>query len=76
EEPSFIALDSERAPYWLSGGAQPAEQGAALLKGTGDWQKFKGESGAEGTQKSKSEKEAFVTPEKGSVILQEEPKQE
>ncbi|MET7793678.1 30S ribosomal protein S16 [Micrococcus luteus] len=76
EEPSFIEIDSERAQYWLSVGAQPTEQVAALLKVTGDWQKFKGESGAEGTLKSKSEKEAFVAPEKGSVILPEEPKQE
>ena len=76
EEPSFIEIDSERAQYWLSVGAQPTEQVAALLKVTGDWQKFKGESGAEGTLKSKSEKEAFVAPEKGSVILSEEPKQE
>ena len=76
EEPSFIEIDSERAQYWLSVGAQPTEQVAALLKVTGDWQKFKGESGAEGTLKSKSEKEAFVAPEKGSVSLPEEPKQE
>lgn len=76
EEPSYIEVDSERAQYWLSVGAQPTEQVAALLKITGDWQKFKGESGAEGTLKSKSEKEAFVAPEKGSVILPEEPKAE
>lgn len=76
EEPSLIDIDSERAQYWLSQGAQPTEAVAALLKVTGDWQKFKGESGAEGTLKSKSEKEAFVAPEKGSVILPEEPKQE
>jgi len=76
EEPSFIEIDSERAQYWLSVGAQPTEQVAALLKITGDWQKFKGESGAEGTLKSKSEKEAFVAPERDSVILPEEPKQE
>ena len=76
EEPSYIEVDSERAQYWLSVGAQPTEQVAALLKITGDWQKFKGESGAEGTLKSKSEKEAFVAPDKGSVILPEEPKAE
>ena len=76
QNPSVIRIDSERAQYWLGVGAQPSEQVAALLKVTGDWQKFKGESGAEGTLKSKSEKEAFVAPEKGSVILPEEPKQE
>ena len=42
EEPSFIEVDSERAQYWLSVGAQPTEPVAAILKITGDWQKFKG----------------------------------
>jgi len=51
EEPSFIKVESERAQYWLGVGAQPTEQVAALLKVTGDWQKFKGEPGAEGTQR-------------------------
>ena len=51
EEPSLIEIDSERAQYWLSVGAQPTEQVAALLKVTGDWQKFKGIEGAEGTLK-------------------------
>ena len=51
EEPSLIEIDSERAQYWLGVGAQPTEQVAALLKVTGDWQKFKGEPGGEGTLK-------------------------
>ncbi len=51
QEPSLIQIDSERAQYWLGVGAQPTEQVAALLKITGDWQKFKGEPGAEGTLK-------------------------
>ena len=49
EEPSFIEVDSERAQYWLSVGAQPTEAMEAILKITGDWQKFKGIDGAEGT---------------------------
>ena len=48
-EPSLIEVDSERAQYWLSVGAQPTEPVTAILKVTGDWQKFKGEPGAEGT---------------------------
>jgi small subunit ribosomal protein S16 len=43
EEPSFIEVDSERVQYWLSVGAQPTEPVAAILRVTGDWQKFKGE---------------------------------
>ena len=42
EEPSFVQIDSERVQYWLSVGAQPTEAVEALLKLTGDWQKFKG----------------------------------
>ncbi|WP_298887958.1 30S ribosomal protein S16 [uncultured Serinicoccus sp.] len=56
EEPSLIDIDSERAQYWLGVGAQPTEQVAALLRVTGDWQKFKGEPGAEGTLKVREPK--------------------
>ena len=51
EEPSLIEIDTERAQYWLSVGAQPTEPVLKLLKITGDWQKFKGLPGAEGTLK-------------------------
>ena len=53
EEPSLIDVDSARAQYWLGVGAQPTEPVLALLKVTGDWQKFKGLPGAEGTLKVK-----------------------
>lgn len=56
EEPSVIDINSDRAQYWLSQGAQPTEAVAALLKVTGDWQKYKGEPGAEGTLKVKAPK--------------------
>ncbi len=48
-DPSLIEVDTERAQYWLSVGAQPTEPVMAILKVTGDWQKFKGLPGAEGT---------------------------
>jgi small subunit ribosomal protein S16 len=51
EEPSLIEINSERAQYWLSVGAQPTEPVLKLLKVTGDWQKFKGLPGAEGSLK-------------------------
>lgn len=56
EEPSFIDVESERAQYWLGVGAQPTEPVEQILKITGDWQKFKGLPGAEGTLKSKDAK--------------------
>jgi small subunit ribosomal protein S16 len=42
EDPSFIEVNSDRALYWLGVGAQPTDPVAAILKVTGDWQKFKG----------------------------------
>lgn len=51
EEPSLIEVVSERAQYWLTVGAQPTEPVQRLLEITGDWQKFKGLPGAEGTLK-------------------------
>ena len=53
EEPSFIEVNSERAQHWLSVGAQPTEPVLTILKITGDWQKFRGEPGAEGTLRTK-----------------------
>ncbi|MGO4678714.1 30S ribosomal protein S16 [Microbacterium sp. 2MCAF23] len=69
EEPSFIEVDSERAQYWLSVGAQPTEQVAAILKITGDWGKFKGDKDAKSTLKVAGEKVAFeADSSKKSVI--------
>jgi small subunit ribosomal protein S16 len=49
QEPSIIEVNSERALYWLGVGAQATEAVEAILKVTGDWQKFKGLPGTEGT---------------------------
>lgn len=56
EEPSLIKINSDRVQYWLGVGAQPTEPVLVLLKITGDWQKFKGLPGAEGTLKVKEPK--------------------
>ena len=56
EEPSFIQVDSERAQYWLGVGAQPTESVQRILEITGDWQKFKGLPGTEGSLKVKEAK--------------------
>jgi small subunit ribosomal protein S16 len=47
-DPSLIEVDSERAQYWLSVGAQPTEAVIALLKRTGDWQKYSGDTSSSG----------------------------
>ncbi len=56
EEPSLIQVDSDRVQYWLSVGAQPTEPVQAILKVTGDWQRFRGEPGAEGTLQTRKER--------------------
>ena len=69
EQPSFIEVDSERAQYWLSVGAQPTEQVAAILKLTGDWGKFKGDKDAVSTVKTAEPKAPFeLDSSKKSVI--------
>ncbi len=69
EEPSLIEVDSERAQYWLSVGAQPTEQVAALLKLTGDWGTFKGEKNPKSTVKPQVAKAEFVADEKKKAVL-------
>jgi small subunit ribosomal protein S16 len=69
EQPSFIEVDSERAQYWLSVGAQPTEQVLVLLKLTGDWGKFKGDANAVSTVKTREEKAPFeIDSSKKSVV--------
>jgi small subunit ribosomal protein S16 len=57
-EPSYIEVVSERAQYWLSVGAQPTEPVRRLLEITGDWQKFRGQPGTEGTLRTAAAKTA------------------
>jgi small subunit ribosomal protein S16 len=77
EEPSFIEVDSERAQYWLSVGAQPTEQVAALLKITGDWGKFKGDKDAKSTLKVAEPQAAFeIDASKKSVVKPKAEKKE
>ena len=74
-EPSFIEVNSERVQHWLSVGAQPTDPVRVLLKITGDWQKFTGEPGAEGTLRTAEpradKKEAFTAAAKASQASKE-----
>jgi small subunit ribosomal protein S16 len=61
-DPSVIEVNSERAQYWLSVGAQPTEAVVALLKRTGDWQQYAGDtspSGVEPQREKKNKTDAF-----------------
>jgi small subunit ribosomal protein S16 len=57
QEPSLIEVKSDRAQHWLKVGALPTPAVEALFKVTGDWQKFKGLPGSEGTLKKAAPKE-------------------
>jgi small subunit ribosomal protein S16 len=75
-DPSLIEVNSERVQYWLSVGAQPTDPVRVLLKVTGDWQKFTGEPGSEGTLRTASprgdKREAFAAAAKASQASKEE----
>jgi len=65
--PSIIEIQSERAQYWLSVGAQPTEQAAVLLKLSGDIANEKGEF--KNTIKPQVAKEPFVPDAKKKSVL-------
>ena len=64
QEPSIMEVNSARAQYWLGVGAQPTAAVEAIFKVTGDWQKFKGLPGTEGTLR-------FATPKPDKSIAYE-----
>jgi small subunit ribosomal protein S16 len=68
-DPSVIRVDSDRAQYWLGVGAQPTEAVVAILKRTGDWQKFSGDTSPSGVepQPSKPDKLARYTEVVGAI---------
>jgi small subunit ribosomal protein S16 len=74
-EPSLIEVNSERVQHWLSVGAQPTDPVRVLLKITGDWQRFTGEPGSEGTLRTaaprEDKKERFDTAAKESQAAKE-----
>ena len=75
DNPSLIKVESDRIQYWLGVGAQPTEAVTAILKVTGDWQKFKGLPGAEGTLEVKEAKPSKVIAFEAAVkAAGEEPK--
>jgi small subunit ribosomal protein S16 len=78
-DPSIIEVDSERVQHWLSVGAQPTDPVRHLLTITGDWQKFKGLPGAEGTLKTAEakadKKERYESLVKESLAAKETAKE-
>ena len=74
EHPSIIEVNSERAQYWLSVGAQPTEQVAALLKLTGDFQASKGEKAENKVQTKEAKAEFVIDAKKKPVLLPKEEK--
>ncbi|MGV9196889.1 30S ribosomal protein S16 [Arcanobacterium canis] len=70
-EPSVIDINSERAQYWISVGAQPSEAVLAQLKITGDWQAAKGLEGGS-TLKVKETVDSDKTREEAVKAVQDE----
>lgn len=60
-DPSIIKVDSERVQYWLGVGAQATAAVVAILKRTGDWQKYSGDTSPSGIdeQPAKADKLAL-----------------
>lgn len=72
-DPSIIEVDSTRAQYWLSVGAQPTEPVAAILRLTGDLANEKGEK--KNSVKPQAAKATFSPDNaKKSVLLPKEEK--
>jgi len=69
ENPSLIEVNSERAQYWLSVGAQPSEAVLKLLKLSGDWGKFSGEGSTESTIQEPEKKAAFEADANKKPVL-------
>ena len=44
-DPAVVAINEERALYWLGVGAQPSDTARGLLKKQGIWEKFVGNKG-------------------------------
>lgn len=65
--PSIIEVQSERARYWLSVGAQPTEQAAVILKLSGDMANENGEF--KNTIKPQVAKTPFVPDAKKKSVL-------
>ncbi len=72
-DPSVIEVDSERAQYWLSVGAQPTEAVVALFKRTGDWQKHSGDTSPSGVEPQKAKKDKLEAFNKALAEAGNEP---
>jgi small subunit ribosomal protein S16 len=72
QNPSLIEVNSERAQYWLSVGAQPTEQVTVLLKLTGDFQASKGEKAVNKVQVKEAKPVFVADAAKKPVLLPKE----
>ncbi|WP_069814968.1 30S ribosomal protein S16 [Streptomyces sp. TP-A0874] len=76
QNPSRIEVNSERVQYWLSVGAQPTESVQAILRVTGDWQKFKGLPAPEPMQVAEPKADKRAVFEAAAKESADEPKGE
>lgn len=62
QEPSLVAIDEERALYWLQRGAQPSNTVRKLLQISGAWSAFTGEAPPAPAKKTTEAASVTVTP--------------
>jgi small subunit ribosomal protein S16 len=63
QEPSLVAIDSDRALHWLNAGAQPTESAAKLLQIAGVWDAYKDANGKVAASKPKVKVKAKTVKE-------------
>jgi small subunit ribosomal protein S16 len=68
QDPSEVVIDSDRAVYWLTRGAQPSNTVRKLLEISGAWAAFTGEAPAEAPRPKRAKKKTTA-----AASVKEEP---
>jgi small subunit ribosomal protein S16 len=70
-DPSVIEIDNEKAIGWLRNGAQPTERVEKLLKISGAWDEFKGQSPAPKVETAATEEAPAEEPVAEEAVAEE-----
>ena len=75
-DPSVIEIDNEKAIGWLRNGAQPTERVEKLLKISGAWDEFKGQSPAPKVETAATEEAPAEEAVAEEAVAEEAPAEE
>ena len=75
-DPSVIEIDNEKAIGWLRNGAQPTERVEKLLKISGAWDEFKGQSPAPKVETAATEEAPAEEAVAEEAVAEEAPSEE